>query len=62
MAFDSKDLMVSILPLQMGDVTCPEHTISGCATQVTTGFAFAEPEGLALLQQQLRTVLAQAAA
>jgi hypothetical protein len=60
MAFNSKDLMASILPLQMGDVTCPEHTISGCGS--TTGFASAEPEGLALLQRQLRTVLAQASA
>jgi hypothetical protein len=62
MAFKSQDLMVSIMPLQMGDATCPEHTISGCVNMVTAAFASAEPEGLALLQRQLRTVLAQAAA
>jgi hypothetical protein len=61
MAFKSKDLMVSIMPLQMGDATCPEQTISGCYP-VTASFASAEPEGLALLQRQLRTALAQAAA
>jgi hypothetical protein len=71
MAFSSKDLMASILPLQLSDVTCPEHTIpptgcadlvSACPDLVSAGFASAEPEGLALLQQQLRTALVQASA
>ena len=71
MAFTSTDLMVSILPFQMSDATCPEHTIppTGCADmismcpeRVSTGVASTEPEGLALLQRQLGTALAQAAA
>jgi hypothetical protein len=60
MSFNSKDLLVSILPSQDTATVCPEFTIppTGCGT-VSTAADSAESDGLMLLRGQLRTVLAQ---
>jgi hypothetical protein len=60
MGFNSKDLMVSLLSYQNNEATCPETTIPPC--RVSLGPSFAESDGLALLQQQLRMALVQPAA
>jgi hypothetical protein len=62
MAFDSKDLMVSLLSYQNNEVTCPETTITPvCTNTISTGLGLAESDGLYLLQQQLRMTLGQPA-
>lgn len=60
MAFNSKDLMVSLLSFMNPEATCPETTITPACT-ASTGPGLADSEGLALLQQQLRMALGQPA-
>jgi hypothetical protein len=61
MAFNSKDLMVSLLSFQNDEAGCPETTLTPmCTTSIRPGTA--DSEGLALLQQQLRLALGQPAA
>jgi hypothetical protein len=59
MSFNSKDLMVSILPSQNAATACPEFTIppTGCADDISAAFQSGEPDGLPLLQRQLRMAL-----
>ena len=57
MAFNSKDLMVSLLPSPNAEGTCPELTIPTACQPVSSGLEVVESEGLALLRRQLRTVL-----
>jgi hypothetical protein len=61
MAFNSKDLMVSLLSFQHDEAGCPETTLTPmCTTSIGPGMA--DSDGLALLQQQLRLALSQPAA
>jgi len=63
MAFQSKDLLVSLVSFQNPEATaCPEFTITpACTNTISGGPDFAGSDGLIQLQQQLRMALGRPA-